>query len=92
MATMTIRMDDKNAEAIWNLAAFEGRTLSDSAQAALLERAEDYLTFRNYAQQWQRILAYTHDQSSDCSIRYWPPEGRSPCISISELLSSQPLA
>ena len=42
MATLTIRMDDNDAELVRNLAAFEGRTMSDFARAALLERAEDY--------------------------------------------------
>ena len=42
MATLTIRMDDNDAELVRNLAAFEGRTISDFARAALLERVEDY--------------------------------------------------
>ena len=42
MATLTIRMDDNDAELVRNLAAFEGHTISDFARAALLERVEDY--------------------------------------------------
>ncbi len=42
MATLTIRMDDNDAELVRNLATFEGRTISDFARAALLERVEDY--------------------------------------------------
>ena len=41
MATMTIRMDDKDAELVRKYAGFEGVTLSDFARNAILEKIED---------------------------------------------------
>lgn len=41
MATMTIRMDDKDAELVRKYARFEGVTLSDFARNAILEKIED---------------------------------------------------
>lgn len=41
MATMTIRMDDNDAELVRKHARFEGITLSDFARNAILEKIED---------------------------------------------------
>ena len=41
MATMTIRMDDKDAELVRKYARFEGVTLSEFARNAILEKIED---------------------------------------------------
>ncbi|MCP1387454.1 DUF6290 family protein [Corynebacterium sp. TA-R-1] len=41
MATMTIRMDDRDAELVRRFASFEGITLSDFARNAILEKIED---------------------------------------------------
>ena len=41
MATMTIRMDDKDAELVRKYARFEGVTLSDFARNAIFEKIED---------------------------------------------------
>lgn len=41
MATMTIRMDDKDAELVRKYARFEGVTLSDFARNAILEKIGD---------------------------------------------------
>ena len=41
MATMTIRMDDKDAELVRKYAGFEGVTLSDFARNAIFEKIED---------------------------------------------------
>ena len=41
MATMTIRMDDNDAELVRKYARFEGVTLSDFARNAILEKIED---------------------------------------------------
>lgn len=41
MATMTIRMDDNDAELVRKFARFEGVTLSDFARNAILEKIED---------------------------------------------------
>lgn len=41
MATMTIRMDDSDAELVRKYARFEGVTLSDFARNAILEKIED---------------------------------------------------
>ena len=41
MATMTIRMDDDDAELVRKYAHFEGVTLSDFARNAILEKIED---------------------------------------------------
>ena len=41
MATMTIRMDDNDAELVRKYARFEGVTLSEFARNAILEKIED---------------------------------------------------
>ena len=41
MATITIRMDDSDAELVRKYARFEGVTLSDFARNAILEKIED---------------------------------------------------
>ena len=41
MATMTIRMDDNDAELVRKYARFEGVTLSDFARNAIMEKIED---------------------------------------------------
>ena len=41
MATMTIRMDDNDAELVRKYARFEGVTISDFARDAILEKIED---------------------------------------------------
>lgn len=41
MATMTVRMNDKDAELVRKFAAFEGVTISDFARNAMMEKIED---------------------------------------------------
>ena len=41
MATMTVRMDEDDAELIRRFAKFEGVTISDFARSAILEKIED---------------------------------------------------
>lgn len=41
MTTMTVRMDEHDAELVRRFAAFEGVTISDFARAAILEKIED---------------------------------------------------
>ena len=41
MSTMTIRMNEQDAELIRKFARFEGVTISDFAHAAILEKIED---------------------------------------------------
>ena len=41
MATMTIRMDEQDAQLVRKFAQFEGVTISDFARAAILEKIED---------------------------------------------------
>lgn len=41
MSTMTIRMNDQDAELVRKFAQFEGVTISDFARAAILEKIED---------------------------------------------------
>ncbi|WP_180949986.1 type II toxin-antitoxin system RelB family antitoxin [Corynebacterium coyleae] len=41
MATMTIRMDDNDAELVCKYARFEGVTISDFARDAILEKISD---------------------------------------------------
>lgn len=41
MATMTIRMDDNDAELVRKYARFEGVTISDFARDAILEKIAD---------------------------------------------------
>lgn len=41
MTTMTVRMNDEDAELIRKYAAFEGVTISDFARTAILEKIED---------------------------------------------------
>lgn len=41
MATMTIRMDDNDAELVRKYARFEGVTISDFARDAILEKISD---------------------------------------------------
>lgn len=41
MATMTIRMDDNDAELVRKYARFEGVTISDFARNAIMEKIED---------------------------------------------------
>ncbi len=42
MATMTLRMDDVDADLVKKFAAFEGKSFSDFARDAILEKIEDY--------------------------------------------------
>lgn len=42
MATMTLRMDDADAEMAKKFAAFEGKSFSDFAREAIFEKIEDY--------------------------------------------------
>lgn len=41
MPTMTVRMDEEDAELVRKFAKFEGVTISDFARAAILEKIED---------------------------------------------------
>ncbi len=41
MATMTVRMEDAEAEMVRRFAAFEGCTVSDFIRTAVFERMED---------------------------------------------------
>ena len=41
MGTMTVRMNDQDAELIRKFAQFEGVTISDFARTAILEKIED---------------------------------------------------
>lgn len=41
MATMTLRVDDADAELVRRYAAFEGQSLSDFIRTAVMERIED---------------------------------------------------
>lgn len=41
MTTMTVRMDDRDAELVRRFARFEGVTISDFARSAILEKIED---------------------------------------------------
>ncbi|MDP9806168.1 uncharacterized protein (DUF1778 family) [Trueperella bonasi] len=41
MATMTIRMNEQDAELVRRFAQFEGVTISDFARNAILEKIED---------------------------------------------------
>lgn len=41
MATMTVRMDEEDAELVRRFAKFEGVTISDFARSAVLEKIED---------------------------------------------------
>lgn len=41
MATMTIRMNERDAELVRRFAQFEGVTISDFARNAILEKIED---------------------------------------------------
>lgn len=41
MATMTVRMNEEDAELVRRFAQFEGVTISDFARSALLEKIED---------------------------------------------------
>ena len=41
MATMTVRMNEEDAELVRKFAQFEGLTISDFARNAILERIED---------------------------------------------------
>ncbi|QTH60762.1 hypothetical protein J5O04_04945 [Corynebacterium hindlerae] len=41
MATMTVRMNDSDAELVRKFAAFEGMTISDFARTAIMEKIED---------------------------------------------------
>lgn len=41
MHTMTVRMDEKDAELVRNFAEFEGVTISDFIRSAVLEKIED---------------------------------------------------
>lgn len=41
MHTMTVRMNEKDAELVRKFAAFEGVTISEFARAAILEKIED---------------------------------------------------
>lgn len=41
MPTMTIRMDDEDAEIVRKFASFEGVTISEFARTAILEKIED---------------------------------------------------
>ena len=43
MATMTIRMDERDAEIVRRYAAFEGKTISQFARDAIFEVIEDQL-------------------------------------------------
>ena len=42
MATLTLRMDDADAEVAKRFAAFEGKSFSDFARDVILEKIEDY--------------------------------------------------
>lgn len=41
MATMTVRMNERDAELVRRFAQFEGVTISDFARNAILEKIED---------------------------------------------------
>lgn len=41
MSTMTVRMNDQDAELVRKFAQFEGVTISDFARTAILEKIED---------------------------------------------------
>ncbi len=41
MSTMTVRMNDKDAELVRKFAQFEGVSISDFARTAILEKIED---------------------------------------------------
>lgn len=41
MATMTVRMNDHDAELVRKFATFEGMTISDFARTAIMEKIED---------------------------------------------------
>ena len=41
MATMTLRMDDRDAEIVRNMARFEGKSISDFIREAVYEVIED---------------------------------------------------
>lgn len=41
MHTMTVRMNEKDAELVRKFAAFEGVTISEFARAAILEKIDD---------------------------------------------------
>lgn len=41
MRTMTVRMNDEDAELVRKFAQFEGVTISDFARTAILEKIED---------------------------------------------------
>ena len=41
MRTMTVRMNDEDAELVRKFAQFEGTTISDFARTAILEKIED---------------------------------------------------
>lgn len=41
MATMTVRMNEQDAELVRKFASFEGITISDFARTAILEKIED---------------------------------------------------
>lgn len=41
MTTMTVRMNERDAELVRKFAAFEGVTISDFARQAILEKIED---------------------------------------------------
>lgn len=42
MATMTLRLEDKDAELVRKYAKFEGKSISDFIRDAVFERIEDY--------------------------------------------------
>lgn len=41
MTTMTVRMDEQDAQLVRKFAQFEGLTISDFARTAILEKIED---------------------------------------------------
>lgn len=43
MTTMTLRMDDRDAEIVRNMARFEGKSISDFIREAVYEVIEDHM-------------------------------------------------
>jgi RHH-type transcriptional regulator, rel operon repressor / antitoxin RelB len=62
MPTMTVRMNEQDAELVRKFAQFEGVTISDFARAAILEKIEDSYDLQELRE------AIAHDSGERFSI------------------------
>lgn len=67
MSTMTMRIDDVDAEIVRKYAAFEGKTISDFVRDAVFEKIEDQqdLETLRAAVATDNGARYTHEQVLD---------------------------